>query len=215
MIDDLHVAEEVRRFGLQRPQHGNRELPDLYLRRRAPAHLAEVSPRPGVTGNHDLRFRTIVQNGTRRLTRPLLPHGCGAAFTDLRRHLGQEIAVRSQRAFTCPDPDVEGAGPFFDLGRQDKPDVRLVDIALRELGEAEPSAMAHELVRERAADALEQAAPDRVLQHRAVLGVEDVREICLVRRPARVLRCHWCQDHAGPASQLGRHRKHTECRSGQ
>jgi hypothetical protein len=68
------------------------------------------------------------------------------------------------------DPGVEGAASLLDLRREHEADLRLVHVALAELGEPEAGAVADQLVGQRAADTLEQQAPDGVLQHTAVLG---------------------------------------------
>src|SRR5438034_204053 len=83
--------------------------------------------------------------------------------------------------------------------RDDKRGVRLVDVALRQLGIAEARAMSHQLVRAGARDPLNQQHVDRVLQHRAVALLLDVLAVIGGRPVRRVVLAHV----ADPAGELG------------
>src|SRR5213083_679054 len=195
----LEIGEEGRRLALQDAKTCDRHSPDLELRALARAQLEHRAPRPRVPRHDDLHLGGVGKDAARRLARHLAPvHLVRDPRVALHQRLhGAHVGRLGVRYLPFPlrlERRVAQHGR-----RHHERGVRLVDVALRQLGVAEPGTMSHQLVRAGARDALDQQHVDRVLQYRAMALLLDILEVVGRRPVGRVVLAHV----ADPAGELG------------
>jgi hypothetical protein len=135
---DLEISEERRRLPLEDPEAGDCHPANLQLGALAQPELEHRAPGADVRAHYDLHFGGIGQNATRRFSSHLpavnlVLHPLVAGHESL--HRGH---VSSLGGADLLGPLRLEGGVAHDRRRHDKGGVRLVDIALRELGEAPP-----------------------------------------------------------------------------
>ena len=145
------------------------------------------------------------KHAARRFARHLPPvHLVGHPAVPLHQ-LRDERDVRRLCAFDLSAPGTLEQLVAGDGRRHDEACVALVDVALRELRVGEPRAMADELVRQRAAHALEEERVVRVLQDTAVSLLLDVLEVIARRAVSRD--CAGSCSRAVPRTPRAAHRR--------
>ncbi len=144
------------------------EPPDLALGSLAEPQLEHGPPGADVAAHDDLRLGGVGQHRPRGLPGhlaamdPVLHPGVRSIS---RLHRGDVALLRLRH---LPLPRRLQRRVALHRRRHDERRVRFVDVALRQLRVAEPCAVAHQFVRQRARDALDQHHVDGVLEDRAV-----------------------------------------------
>src|SRR5687767_12706413 len=114
-----------------------------------------MAPGAGVARDYDLGLGGVGQHAARGLPGPFATERHGWLVLHLLLDAGEELTVVLVGALTAGLEDLEGFALRRDLGRQHESDLGFIDVSLAELGVREMT-VAHQLVCECAADALEE-----------------------------------------------------------
>ncbi len=199
-VGNFFRSTRVTLYGTRRARRrGCRRRDKSRNRRTARAPLEHRAPRPRVPRHDDLHLGGVGKDAARRLARHLAPvHLVRDPRIALHQRLDRAHVRRlGIRHLSFPLRLERRIAQH--RRRDDERGVRLVDVALRQLGIAEARAVSHQLVRAGARDPLDQQHVDRVLQHRAVALLLDVLEVFGRRPVCRVVLAHV----ADPAGELG------------
>jgi len=174
------------------------EPADLQLGALARAQLEHRAPGARVPRHDDLRLRGVGQHAARRFTGHLPTVDLVGHPAVALHQLSHERDVRALRRVDLRAPRALERLVPRDRRRDDEARLALVDVPLRELRVGEPRAVPHQLVRQRAADPLEQEGVVRVLEDAPVPLLLDVLQIVARRAARRIVLAHVAE----PAREL-------------